>query len=98
MTLNEIGVLIVDDVNTMRVQIRELVKTNGISQIYLAGNGEEAKKVLENGKIHLILCDWMMTPGDGLMLLQYVRGNNYLKKCAFIMITAEGTKDKVIEA
>jgi two-component system chemotaxis response regulator CheY len=98
MLREEVGILVVDDVNTMRVQIKELLKGFGFRKVTLAGNGEEAKGMLETETVNLILCDWHMAPTDGLELLKYVRAHDTHKGVAFVMVTAEGTKEKVVEA
>lgn len=91
-------VLVVDDVNTMRVQIKELLRSFGFKNIKSASNGEEAKEILKNYPIHLVLSDWYMAPGDGLDLLYFIRRDESLKHMPFIMVTAEKTKEKVMQA
>ncbi len=98
MLRDEVGILVVDDVNTMRVQIKDLLKSFGFRNIHLAGGGEEGKAMLERQSIHLILCDWHMSPTDGLDFLKYVRAHDLHKSTAFIMVTAESTKERVVEA
>jgi two-component system chemotaxis response regulator CheY len=98
MLREEVGILVVDDVNTMRVQIKDLLRQFGFRKVTLANNGEEAKAYLESEPIHLIMCDWHMTPVDGMEFLKYVRAHDTHKTTAFIMVTAEGTKEKVVEA
>jgi two-component system chemotaxis response regulator CheY len=98
MLREEVGILVVDDVNTMRVQIKELLVSFGFRNVTLAGNGEEAKSILAANPIHLILADWYMTPTDGIELLKHVRSTDKLKAIPFVMVTAEGTKEKVVEA
>lgn len=98
MQKEEVNILVVDDVNTMRVQIKELLKTFGFAKISLAGSGEEAKKVLDSETPNLILADWHMTPVDGLEFLKYVRGHDKYKGIAFLMVTAENTRERVAEA
>jgi two-component system chemotaxis response regulator CheY len=98
MLREELGILVVDDVNTMRIQIKELLKGFGFKHIVLAGSGAEAKQFLQTEKIHLILSDWQMSPTDGIELLQFVRSSPEHKDIAFIMVTAESTKEKVMAA
>jgi two-component system chemotaxis response regulator CheY len=97
MLREEINILVVDDVNTMRVQVKELLKSFGFKKITAASNGEEAKKLLDLEDVHLVLADWKMEPGDGMDLLLYVRKHPQHKNMPFIMVTAESTKEKVIE-
>ncbi|MGZ3689448.1 MAG: response regulator [Bdellovibrionota bacterium] len=98
MTREEINILVVDDVQAMRVQIKDLLKSFGFRNITAVEGGGAAKKTLEDTAFQLILCDWHMTPTDGLEFLKYVRAHPNYKTVSFIMITAEGTKEKVVEA
>lgn len=98
MLREEVGILVVDDVNTMQVQIKELLSSFGFRKVTLAANGEQAKAVLNAQPIHLILSDWHMQPTDGMDLLQFVRTSEQLKSIPFIMVTAESTKELVVQA
>jgi two-component system chemotaxis response regulator CheY len=98
MTQADISVLVVDDVNSMRVQIKELLKQFGFRNIRLEENIEKAKLAIEMEKFHLILCDWHLGSGTGLDFLMYVRAHPDYGQTAFIMVTAEGTKEMVVAA
>ena len=95
---DESRILIVDDVNTMRMQIKELLKTFGFQHLHTVANGEEAKIELAKNPYTLVLADWHMEPGDGMNLLKHVRQDPSLENLAFVMITAESTKERVLEA
>lgn len=98
MELKGVSILIVDDVNSMRIVTQELLARCGFSQIQTAPNGETALKLLSKGGVDLVLSDWHMSPMSGLELLQYCRQDELLKKIPFIMITAENVKENVISA
>lgn len=98
MTKEDLTILVVDDVNAIRIQIRDLLRKFGFRNVQAVGNGEEAKAVLQTQVVHLILSDWQMTPTDGMTLLKYMKETPRLSDIPFIMVTAEATKDKVIEA
>lgn len=98
MLREDVGILVVDDVNAMRVQIRDLLKGFGFRKIHLAANGEEAKLHLITEPIQLVMADWRMEPVDGLALLRHVRADDQLKDIAFILVTAETARERVIEA
>ncbi len=91
MLREEVGILVVDDVQAMRTQIREMLKESGFKRVRVASNGEEAKAALGSEPVQLLLADWKMEPLDGLSLLKYVRSHPSLKDLAFIMVTAETT-------
>lgn len=95
MTLEEIGVLIVDDVNTMRALIKELLLRLGFKQVVSVDGVTNAIVALHQQKFHILLCDWRMNPLDGLVLLQYIREEPKLKGIGFIMVTAESSMDQV---
>lgn len=95
---DESNILVVDDVNTMRTQIKELLIGFGFHNVDTVANGEEAKAALTSKTYHLVLSDWHMEPTNGMELLKFVRANATLKPMAFLMITAESTKERVVEA
>ena len=92
------NILVVEDVNSMRIQIKDLLKAFGFKNIITVGNGEEAKAELVSKTYHLVLADWHMEPTNGMDLLKFVRSNPSLKEMAYLMITAETTKERVVEA
>ncbi len=92
-------VLVVDDYNTMRRIIGNLLKQLGFENIDEAADGTEALKVLEESGPHgLIISDWNMEPMTGLELLKEVRAHAQFKKTPFIMVTAESKSENVIAA
>jgi two-component system chemotaxis response regulator CheY len=95
---DESNILVVDDVNTMRTQIKDLLIGFGFKNVDTVANGEEAKKALGSKSYHLVLSDWHMEPTNGMDLLKHIRTVPSLKPVAFIMITAESTKERVVEA
>lgn len=98
MLREEVSILVVDDVNTMRLQIRELLRSFGFRKITMVANGEEAKQVLASDQVQLILSDWHMEPVDGIELLRFIRSFPQTKEIPFILVTAETTREKVMEA
>jgi two-component system, chemotaxis family, chemotaxis protein CheY len=93
-----INVLIVDDFATMRRIIKGVLKQLGFSNLIEAEDGEAALKELRKEKIGLIVSDWNMPNMTGLELLKAVRADNSLKSIPFLMVTAEGQKENVIQA
>jgi two-component system chemotaxis response regulator CheY len=93
-----IKVLIVDDFATMRRIVKGVLKQLGFNNIIEAGDGDTALEELKKENIGLIVSDWNMPKMSGLDLLKAVRGNEKFKSIPFIMVTAEGQKESVIEA
>jgi two-component system chemotaxis response regulator CheY len=93
-----IRILVVDDFATMRRIIKGVLKQLGFINIVEAEDGNVALEELKKGEFGLIVSDWNMPNMTGLDLLKAVRGDESLKKIPFIMVTAEGQKENVIEA
>jgi CheY-like chemotaxis protein len=86
-------ILVVDDSGTMRLMFKQYLNKAGFSNIFMAVDGRDAvKKLEEGGKIDLIVSDWNMPNMDGLALLKWVRNNPVFKNLPFIMATAQGDK------
>jgi two-component system, chemotaxis family, chemotaxis protein CheY len=93
-----INVLIVDDFATMRRIIKGVLKQLGFNNLIEAEDGEIALKELRKEKVGLIVSDWNMPNMTGLELLKAVRADSSLKNIPFLMVTAEGQKENVIQA
>lgn len=93
-----IKVLVVDDFATMRRIVKGVLRQIGFNNIIEAEDGNAALGELKKEKIGLIVSDWNMPNMSGLDLLRAVRGDASLKAIPFIMVTAEGQKENVIEA
>ena len=81
-------ILVVDDEQRMRKLIKDFLVAKGYS-ILEAADGEEALKVFEENKNHivLILLDVMMPKLDGWSVLRQIRQTS---KVPIIMLTARG--------
>ena len=97
MDLN-IKILVVDDFATMRRILKNNLRQLGFSNILEAEDGQLALEELKKNKVDLIISDWNMPNMTGLELLKAVRGDESLKQIPFVMVTAEGQKDSVMEA
>ena len=91
-------VLVVDDFATMRRILRGVLKEIGFTKIVEADDGSTALAVLKKDKVGLIVSDWNMPEVTGLELLKAVRGDESMKNVPFLMVTAEGQKDSVVQA
>ena len=93
-----IKVLVVDDFATMRRIVKGVLKQLGYNDIIEAEDGEQALKELKKEKIGLIVSDWNMPNMTGLDLLKAVRSDDTLKDTPFLMVTAEGQKENVVQS
>lgn len=95
-----LDVLIVDDSAAIRkILQRVLLQADvPVGKVFEAGDGIEALKVLEGQPVGLILSDINMPNMDGLQFLGQVRANAAWKQVPIVMITTEGSQNKVLEA
>lgn len=91
-------VLVVDDYNTMRRIIRNLLNQIGYNDVDEAEDGQDAFTKMKAKEYGLVISDWNMEPMTGFELLQKVRADDKLKKTPFIMVTAESKTENVIAA
>jgi two-component system, chemotaxis family, chemotaxis protein CheY len=97
---HQMPILVVDDYQTMRRIIGNLLNQLGFKVIEEAADGSQALEKLRKGDKHygLVISDWNMEPMTGLQLLQEVRKDERLKATPFIMITAESKTENVVAA
>ncbi|MEO8656864.1 MAG: response regulator [Bryobacteraceae bacterium] len=95
-----LDVLIVDDSAAIRkILQRVLVQADvPLGKVYEAGDGREALNLLQAQTVGLILSDINMPNMDGLQFLREVRSNDAWKAVPIVMITTEGSQNKVLEA
>jgi len=91
-------VLVVDDFATMRKIVKNVLKQISIENVVEAENGKHALNVLKSEEVDLIISDWMMPEMTGIEFLKVCKEDETKKKIPFIMVTAEGQKDSVMEA
>lgn len=91
-------ILVVDDFQTMRRIIINLLRQLGFTNMTEADDGSTAWEKLQAEHIDLIVSDWNMPKMTGMDLLRTVRGSEQHKATPFIMVTAEGKRENVIAA
>jgi CheY-like chemotaxis protein len=95
-------ILVVDDDQTFLAMMQAMLGSLGVTQITKAANGSDAYAKLVNidKVVDCILCDFGMSSGNGLQLLQAVRTGK-LKvlrhDTCFILVTGSG-QPTVVEA
>lgn len=97
--MNKLRILIADDVSSFRNFINHVISQNYPNvETDIATNGLDAKNKLEINQYDLVLCDWKMPKMHGLELLKWLRNHPTLNNTPFVMITANGDKESVIQA
>lgn len=91
-------ILVVDDAQTMRRIIVNLLRQLGFTNMTEADDGTTAWERLSSEHIDLIISDWNMPKMTGIELLKRVRESETYKNTPFIMVTAEGKRENVIAA
>jgi DNA-binding response OmpR family regulator/thioredoxin-like negative regulator of GroEL len=92
--------LIIDDFPAMCKQIERILNSAGAEAIDIVYNGEKALLACSKQKYDVIFADFNLGAGkNGQQLLEELRHRKLIKStCAYIMITAEATKDFVFGA
>ena len=95
-----VNVLVVDDSAAIRKILQRVLRQTEmpLGDIFEAGDGVEALDVLNSQQIGLVLSDVNMPNMDGLQLLAEIKRKEALKTIPVVMITTEGSQNKVLEA
>lgn len=91
-------VLVVDDFESMRRIVGQLLREMGFRDITLADDGATALALLRQDDFGLLLTDWHMPQMDGLELVRAVRADPRLNAIPILMVSAEATREQIIEA
>lgn len=86
--------LIVDDKRNMLSLMAKVLKNEG--NVYTAGNGAEALRILASEPVDAILCDLQMPDMDGLSVLK--ASKRLRPEAEFILMTAYATVGTAVEA
>jgi two-component system, chemotaxis family, chemotaxis protein CheY len=90
--------MIVDDMTTSRMLIRSTLEELGITQITIAGDGEQALRSLMVQPLPLVISDYNMPKLDGISLLRALRAYGPTSKVAFILMTGKGDQALIEKA
>ena len=95
-----LDVLIVDDSAAIRkILQRVLIQADvSLGSVMEARDGREALEKLKTGPVGLILSDINMPNMDGLELLANLRADQTWEHVPIIMVTTEGSQNKVLQA
>ena len=96
-------ILIVDDMQTMRKILKNMLIKMGCDDVHEADDGIPALQMIQEAEkagqpFKFVMSDWNMPGMSGLDLLKNLRADEKFKKLPFLMITAEGEQSNVITA
>src|SRR5258708_27718439 len=92
------SILIVDDSGAVRSVVIKLLTQLGFKSFDEASDGEAALAKISEKHFGLVISDWNMEPMNGQVLLENVRANKKYANLPFIMMTADSTVDKIVQA
>jgi len=95
-----LNILVVNDSTAIRkILIRVLRQTAlAIGEIFEASDGVEALEMVRNHPLNLVVSDINMPNLDGLGLLAELKGSKQWRNLPVVMITTEGSEEKVSQA
>jgi two-component system chemotaxis response regulator CheY len=95
-------ILVVDDFEMMRFQVKRELENLGHTDITEAVDGAQAMEELMNQSgshpYDLVLCDWNMPKANGMDVLKFCRAIPTYEKTPFVMVTAEAEQEAVVKA
>ncbi|MFT4926513.1 MAG: two-component system sensor histidine kinase/response regulator [Phenylobacterium sp.] len=98
-TINRVSinrtVLLVEEVENMRLTTSRMLLDMGFKEVICARNGLEALKYLQEHNVDIIISDWLMAKMDGMTLLQNIRSHQSTADLPFIMSTTIVEQDQV---
>ena len=95
--LMRVRILVVEDDDTMRDFIVEILGSVGFTNLTTALDGIEAWRKFEQGEqFDLVICDWIMPGMDGLEVLKNIRDSR--AAIPFILVTVRDSEDAIKRA
>lgn len=96
--LEQLSILVVDDMKSMRLTIRKMLKSLNIgSRLQFAENGKQGLDILRSASVDLVILDWNMPVMNGIQMLEEMRNDPGLRDLPVLMVTAEAERDIVAE-
>jgi len=98
--LSRLNFLIVDDNKHMRALVKSILHALGVKNVVEASDGADAFKELRHFPADVIICDWNMSPLDGLDFVRMVRTGSDSPNpfVPIIMLTGHTEMNRVMEA
>jgi two-component system, chemotaxis family, chemotaxis protein CheY len=90
------NILIVDDSSAMRAVLKKTIRISGfqVGELWEAGDGQEALKVLGDKWIDLVLSDINMPNMNGLELMAAMRDNEMMSSIPIVVVSTEGSEKR----
>lgn len=89
-------ILVIDDDPIVRAVLKKTLQKQGYNTTAVS-NGEEGIKQAKQIRPALIVCDWMMSPVDGIEVCRMIKAEPDLSTTFFVLLTAKGeVEDRVM--
>jgi CheY-like chemotaxis protein len=98
--LSRLSMLVVDDSAEVRRTVLDLLAGFGVGRRLEAPDGRSALEILAREWIDLLICDWIMSPMDGVELVRAVRRTADEQKAMIpaILVTAYADQPRLLAA
>ncbi|OFX12601.1 MAG: two-component system response regulator [Alphaproteobacteria bacterium RIFOXYD12_FULL_60_8] len=98
--LERLNFLVVDDNKHMRALVKTILHALGSKNVHEAADGADAFKELRHFPADIIICDWNMSPLDGMDFVRLVRTGKDSPNpfVPIIMLTGHTEMSRVVEA
>ncbi|MXN67104.1 response regulator [Stappia sp. GBMRC 2046] len=100
MDLSQLSVLVIDDNSHMRTLLRAILTGFGIRRIFEANEGDRGYSSTVDHQPDIVLCDWVMWPGDGADYMTRLRADEdrRIAMTPVIMLSADTRKAVILKA
>ena len=93
------NILVIDDDKITLELVQTILEEVTSGEIYVFSDSKHALEYVKSARmdnISLVICDWLMPQVSGLEILAALRKIN--SQCPFLMITANATKQLVVDS
>ncbi|MCG8549225.1 MAG: response regulator [Desulfobacterales bacterium] len=96
--IKNMTILIVDDMKSMRLTLRKMLRNLEIGKdLLFADNGRAGLNMLKNSSCDLLIVDWKMPEMNGSEMLAKLRRDKNVRDIPVVMVTAENERDIVAD-
>ena len=85
--MENLQVLVADDDMLVRISTAGILESWGC-QVLVAGDLQESKELCSKAQLDMVICDYRLPDGDGLMLADYIKAH-YEIQPAFILVSGD---------
>jgi CheY-like chemotaxis protein/anti-sigma regulatory factor (Ser/Thr protein kinase) len=85
--MENLQVLVVDDDMLVRISTAGILESWGC-RVLVAGDLQESKDLCSQAQLDMVICDYRLPDGDGLMLADYIKAH-YEIQPAFILVSGD---------